>query len=283
MAQDALNVYASLTGTTTKAKLKEAYGGLIESIQKDALSTRLKNTRYSGDPQAGSVKVSRFVNSKSQAYGTARTAGEGNPLRDLGVTVNVDQDKEIVEEIEKKDIKFSPVEGVVENRLKDHRNTVVRDLDKAFFTAIESVTAAEVTLTNDSDNYDAAFEELVQEMETLSNDFVNGVDRSLMTVTLKPSVYGALRTKFDAIVGVNGETIGQQYHGVRVLSNNQQTKDMVLIVDGAVAQPVTVDQYQPARIPLSNAAAIELFYSYGTKVIAEDLVAWADVPAPSAA
>lgn len=280
MAQtDALNVFASLSGTTVKAKLAEAYGGLIESIQKDALSTRLKNTRYSGDPQAGSVRVSRFVNSKSQAYGTARAAGEGNPLRDLAVTVNVDTDREIVEEIEKKDIKFSPVAGVVENRLKDHRNTVVRELDSAFFAAIEAVTGAGVTLTNDDSDYAAALEELVLKMEGTKNDFVNGINRSLMTVSLSPAVYGALRSKFDPIVGVNGETFGQTYHGVKVVSNLNQTKDMVLVVDGAVAQPVTIDQYEPARIELSNAAAIELFYSYGTKVIAEDLVAWANVPA----
>ncbi len=279
MAQtDALNVYASLTGTSTKAKLAEAYGGLISSIQKRALSTRLKNTRYSGDPKAGSVQVSRFVNSSSKAYGTARAAGEGDPLRDLAVTVNIDTDREIVEEIETKDIRFSPVDGVVANRVADHDRTVVRELDTAFFTAIEAVTGAEVTLTADDSDYAAAFEELVQGMETLENDFVNGVDRDLMTVTLKPSVYGVLRTKFDTIIGQDGEEF-QAYHGVKVESNTRQTKDMILVVDGAVAQPVTIDEYAPSRIPQSNAASVDLFYSYGTKVVAEDLVAWADVPA----
>lgn len=281
MAMDALNVYAALTGTSVKAKLTEAYGGLIESIQKDALSTRLKNTRYSGDPQAGTVRVSRFVNSKSQAYGTARAAGEGNPLRDLGVAVNVDTDKEIVEEIEKKDIKFSPVAGVVENRLKDHRNTVVRELDTAFFKAVTDISGASKTLTIAP--LEAQFEQLVGSMEVLENDFVSGIDRDLMTVSVKPSIYGRLRTKFDPIVGVNGETIGVTYHGVKVVSNMRQSKDFVLIVDGAVAQPVTIDQYQPSRIELSNAAAIELFYSYGTKVIAEDLVLHANAVAEAAA
>jgi hypothetical protein len=276
-AQDALNVYASLTGTSVKAKLAEAYGGLIESIQRDALSTRLKNTRYSGDPQAGSVLISRYVNSKSQAYGTARAAGEGNPLRDLQVRVNVDVDREIVEEVEKKDIKFSPVAGVVESRLRDHRNTVVRELDNAFFAAIEAVTGAEVTLT--ADTIGGQIEELALLMGGLKNDFVNGVERSQMTISLAPGVYGDFRTQLDPLVGTNGETIGQQYHGINIVSSINQTKDFILLVDGAVAQPVTVDQYQPARIPLSNAAAIELFYSYGTKVIAEDLILWADQPA----
>lgn len=278
MSQDALNVYATLTGTTTKDKLKQAYGGLIESIQKRALSTQLKNTRYSGDPKAGSVQVNRFVNSSSKAYGTARAAGEGDPLRNIPVTVNVDQDKEIVEEIEQKDIRFSPAENVVASRIADHDRTVVRELDSAFFAAIEAVTGAEVTLTANDSDYAAALEELVQGMETLSNDFVNGVDRDLMTVTAKPAVYGALRTKFDTIVGQDGEEF-TAYHGVKVVSNTRQTKDLILVVDGAVAQPVVIDEYSPSRIPQSNAASVDLFYSYGTKVIAEDLVAWANVPA----
>lgn len=281
MAQtDALNVYATLTGTTTKAKLKEAYGGLIESIQKGALSTQLKNTRYSGDPKAGSVQVSRFVNSKSAAYGTARTAGKGDPLRDLAVTVNVNTDKEIVEEIEAKDIRFSPVESVVANRVADHDKTVIRELDTAFFKAVTDITGAEETLTIAP--LEEQLEELIQKIETLQNDFVDGVDRELMTVTMKPSVYGRLRTKFDTIIGQGGEEF-QAYHGVRVKSNHRQAKDFVLIVDGAVAQPVVVDEYGASRIPQSNAASVDLFYSYGTKVVAEDLVAWATAVAEEAA
>lgn len=270
--QDALNVYATLTGTTTKAKLKEAYGGLIESVQKNALSTQLKNTRYSGDPKAGSVQVSRFVNSKSKAYGTARAAGAGDPLRNLPVTVNVDTDKEIIEEIEQKDIRFSPVEGVVANRVADHDKTLVRELDTAFFKAVTDISGAALVLTVAP--LEAQLEQLIQKMETLSNDFVDGVDRDLMTVTMKPAVYGKLRTKFDTIVGQDGEEFFA-YHGVKVKSNHRQAKDFVLIVDGAVAQPVVVDEYAPSRVPQSNAASVDLFYSYGTKVIAEDLVLWA--------
>ena len=273
--QDALNVYAALTGTSTKDKLSEAYGGLLESIQKSALSTRLKNTRYSGDPTTGSVQVSRFVNSAAKAYGTARAAAAGDPLRNIPVTINIDTDKEIVEEIEQKDIRFSPVAGVVGNRIADHNSTVVRNLDTAFFGAIEAVSGAEVTLT--AATAAAQLEELIQEMETLENSFVNGVDRDMMTVTLKPAVYGVLRSSFDTIIGQGGEEF-TAYHGVKVLSNTRQTKDFVLVVDGAVAQPVVIDQYSPSRIPQSNAASIDLFYSYGTKVVAEDLVLWADQP-----
>jgi len=276
MAIDALKVYGALTGTATKAKLTAGYGGLIESIQKTALSTQLKNTRYSGDPATGSVQVSRFVNSKSAAYGTARAAGAGDPLRDLAVTINIDTDKEIIEEIEAKDIRFSPVDGVVANRIQDHDKTVIRELDTAFFTAVTAITGASKTLTIAP--LEEQLEQLIQGIETLSNDFVDGVDRDLMTVTIKPAVYGKLRTKFDTILGQAGESI-TAYHGVRVESNHRQAKDFVLIVDGAVAQPVVIDEYSPSRVPQSNAASVDLFYSFGTKVVAEDLVAHANAVA----
>lgn len=273
MAQDALNVYATLSGTSVKAKLKEVYGGVIEGFQKSALSAQLKNTRYSGNVKAGSVRVSRFVNAQAKAYGTARAAGKGDPLRDIGTVVNLDTPKEIVTEFEKWDIEGLDAAAVVENRTRNHDNTLVRELDTAFFAAIEAVAGAEVTLT--ATTPEAQLEELIQGMETLSNDFVNGVDREFMTITLKPSVYGELRSKFDSLEGQRGESF-VSYHGVKVLSNTRQTKDMILVVDGAVAQPVAIDEYVPNRIPFSNAASLDLFYKYGTKVVAEDLVAWAD-------
>ena len=212
------------------------------------------------------------MNSVSKAYGTARTATAGDPLRNMPVTINLDQDKEIVEEIEQKDIRFSPIANVVANRVKDHGDTVAVELDTKFFAAIEAVASAEVTLV--AADAEGKLEELIQSIETLKNDFVNGVDRRLMTITLKPSVYGGLRTKFDTIIGQGGESF-TSYHGVRVESNTRQTKDMILVVQGAVAQPVVIDAYSASRIPQSNAASVDLFYTYGTKVVAEDLVAWA--------
>ena len=89
--QDALNVYAELTATTTKDKLREAYGDVIERIQKGTLSTQLKNTRYSGNPEAGSVQVNRLVNSVSKNYGTARLASKGDSLNNMPVTINLNQ------------------------------------------------------------------------------------------------------------------------------------------------------------------------------------------------
>jgi len=262
-----------LDATTGKAKLAEAYGTMIESIQKSALSVQLKTNRYVGDPTTGSVEVARFNNSAAKTYGTARAAGEGDALHNVPVTINLNTNKEIIEEVENKDAKLGTVAGIVAARTADHNKTVIRDLDTAFFTAITDIAGAEFTATTTEGDFEGQLEELVQSIETLSNDNVDGVDRDMMTVTLKPAIYGALRTKFDTIIGQGGESF-TAYHGVRIESNTRQTKDFVLIVSGSVAQPVVINSYTPSRIPQSDAASIDLFYYYGTKVVAEDLVAW---------
>ena len=41
---------------------------------------------------------------------------------------------------------------------------------------------------------------------------------------------------------------------------------------GSIAQPVMPSPYEPSRIPLSKAIAIELYYSYGTKAVMPDLI-----------
>ena len=64
-----------------KMLLKEAYDGVLENVQKQALSTSLKNTDLSGDPTAGTVEAKRFANAASQNYGTARTAGKGKAVK----------------------------------------------------------------------------------------------------------------------------------------------------------------------------------------------------------
>jgi len=112
--QDALSIYIN---DTEKDKLAETYGDVIEAIQKGAVSEQIKNKNYSGDPTTGSVEIDRFKNAQINDLGTARTGGKGDKLKNTGkVTVNVDTDKEIVEEIAKKDIKLHGLSGMAEKR-----------------------------------------------------------------------------------------------------------------------------------------------------------------------
>ena len=61
----------------TADKLAEIQGFVIETIQKGAVSEKMKNTEYSGDPTTGSIEIDRFKNATVDDYGTARTAGAG--------------------------------------------------------------------------------------------------------------------------------------------------------------------------------------------------------------
>ena len=266
---DALSI---LQAQSTKDKLAEKDGALIDSIQKDALSSRLKNTEYSGDPTTGSVVINRFKNSASNAYGTARAAGKGGNLLNNGkVTINIDTDKEIIEEIEGKDITMHAVQGLIDRRTANHSKRMAAELDRAFFaTAEDAATEITTTATGIEDIVEAA----IQKIETTNNDWVDGVDRADIEISLTPKAYGKLRKYVDKIdfgVGV-GEEQTPLFHGARVYSNTRQTADLVIMYHGAVAQPVAITPYDAEHIGLSNAYAIELFYSFGTKAVMPDLI-----------
>ena len=79
--------------------LAELYGKVIDNIQKTTLSSVLKNTDLSGTPTSGTVEARRFANAVSKDYGTARAAAKGDAVKAKPVTVAIDKDKEIVEEL----------------------------------------------------------------------------------------------------------------------------------------------------------------------------------------
>lgn len=275
--QNALGIY--LPDETTLDKLKETYAALVDKVV-TALSQILKSTQVSGDATSGSVEVRRPTNATSQALGTARAAGAGNKIANDVVTLLINTDREIIEEVKKKDLKLSPLENVIATRSKKHQEAMIRELDTAFFTEIENA-GTEVTLTETE--LVEQIEELIVTLETTSNDYVDGVNREDMALTLKPTIYAKLRNYIDTLPNpVEGGVDIKVFHDVKVYSNRRQSKDMIVQVVGAVAQQVTADPYQPEKINLANDYAVELFYSYGTKAVAEDLILYADVTEVSA-
>lgn len=75
-----------LLDTTGKMLLAEEYGKVIENVQKNTISGKMKNTELSGDPSAGTVEAKRFANATSKNYGTARGASKGDGLDVLSET-----------------------------------------------------------------------------------------------------------------------------------------------------------------------------------------------------
>lgn len=257
-----------------KDYLAELYGKVIENVQKTLVSAGMKNTDLSGDPASGSVEAKRLANATSQDYGTARTNGKGNAVKASTVTVAIDQDKEIVEELEEKDIKLYGVDGVLEKRAQNHVLRMAAELDTAFFKAAADA-AAQATLTATA--VDERLEAAIQALENTKNAFVDGVPRSLMHLVCSTSVYGSIRNALDKMARSNIDTAAEEFwawHGVRAYScvNLPAGCDFLVMAQGAVAQPVTADQYKAEKIPLSNAYGVELFYHYGTKVVTPDLI-----------
>ena len=138
--QDALNIYIN---GETKDKLAETYGQVIEAVQKGALSEQIKNKNYSGDPTTGSVEIDRFKNAEINDLGTARTGSKGENLVNSGkVVINVDTDKEIVEELAKKDVKLFGLGAMAEKRKANHIKRMIAYLDREFFACAEKEGSA---------------------------------------------------------------------------------------------------------------------------------------------
>lgn len=269
--QDALNIYVN---DETKDKLAETYGEVIETVQKGAISEQIKNKNYSGDATTGSVVINRFANAIVNDLGTARNGGKGDALKNGGqVTINVDTDKEIVEELSRKDVKLFGLDGMAEKRKVNHAKRMIAYLDNEFFACAER-EGSKVTLTKTA--IAEKLEELILSVETTKNDYVDGVDRDMIVLTVTPSVYAEVQNYIDSVpnslTGLNEE----YFHKVRIYSNHRQTKPYICMIDGAVAQLVTTDSYDAEKIPLSNDIALELFFSKGTKAVMPDLIKFAE-------
>lgn len=262
---------------STKADLKEISGLVIENIQKATLSNGLKSQAYTGNPAAGSVEFKRFKNSASNPYGTARRDGKGDALTVPPITVNLDQHREIVEEAAKFDLDTFGVANIMARRADNHVDTVVAELDTAFFeeAVIAGVSFEPTGLSNIEDQVEA----MIQALETVKNDYVRGVPRSMMNLVCSPSFYGKIRNYLDKTANnANVDTTAEEFalfHGVKTYSSVYLPEkiDAVLMIDGAIALPVVIYPYKdPEKIPLSNDYAVAMFYDYGCKALTPDLI-----------
>ena len=265
-----------LTTAGGSAYLAELYGKVIENVQKNLVSAGMKNMDLSGDPVSGTVVAKRFKNASSASYGTARSAGAGTAVKADEVVVAINVDKEIVEELEEKDVRLYGVDGVLERRVANHVLRMAAELDSAFFT--EANTHAVAINQTGYSTIEDELEAIIQECETTVNNFVDGVPRSMMNLTLSPAYYGKIRNALDKNANnANINTDAEEFltwHGVKAKSSVHLPSgcNYILQVDGAIAQPVMADQYRAEKIPLSNAYGIELFYHYGTKAVTPDLI-----------
>lgn len=263
-----------------KMLLKEAYDGVLENVQKQAVSVQLKNTDLSGDPTAGTVEAKRFVNSASQNYGTARTAGKGNAVKGKTVTIPIDTDKEFVEEIEDKDIKLLGVDGIVAKRSSNHAMRMAAELDEKFF-AVGKTSGTQFKPAKAVTSIQNIVEDAILLLENLKNDYIDGLPRDMLRIVFDAETYSQMRMYLDTVVNTNVDTTTESfilYHGVRCYSSNRLPTGVKfeIMMNESIAQPVMSQSYSAEKIPLSNAVAIELYFNYGTKAVTPDTIYWYD-------
>ena len=271
---DALSIDLRTTG---KDKLAEEYGKVIENLQHITLASQLKNTDLSGDPTSGTVEAKRFVNKVGKQYGTARTAGKADYIKAEPVVIAINDDTEYLEEVEEKDLKTYGVNGLIERRTRNHQDALAVELDTKFFA--EAVNGGTSFTPTGTPSIEDEIEEAIQEIETTKNDFVQGVPRNMIEVVMSPAYYGKLRNKINSIS--NSNDLGQvrnyeqgTFNNVNVYSNVflPQGINYVVMVKGAVAQPIMTSIYNPAKVDLSDATAFGLFAYKGTKAVTPDLI-----------
>ena len=108
----------------------------------------------------------------------------------------------------------------------------------------------------------------------------------MIEVIMTPAYYGKLRNKINSISNSNG--LGQLANYEEGIFNNTKVYstvflpsgvDYVVMVDGAIAQPVMTSISEPAKIPMSDATSFGLFAYKGTKAVMEDLIIYKETAA----
>lgn len=267
---------SQLLTTDGKDLLSEVYGTVIENLQKETISERLKNTELSGEPTSGSVECKRFTNTESKVYGTARSGGAGQKNEVKPVTLKINIDRELIHEVEQKDVSLYGVEDIISRKSMADTNSMKRELERSFFeTAVLGGTQKETfTATEALDK----FEEIVQLIETTQNEFVDGIPRDMIAVVMNPATYGELRNFIDtktnnANVETSAESINT-IHGVEVYSSTYLPSgvNMIAMCKGSVGRMVLTTLDEPDKFPASNAYHFGLFYSYGNVAVTPDLI-----------
>lgn len=269
ITQEALNIM--LQDGETQDNLKHVLSGVLENVEARAVSEQIKAKNGSGNPEGGVIEYKRFVNAELKDKGTARTAGKGDPVKAKPVKVVIDTDKEIVEELQGKDVRLYGIDGMAERRKGNHQSAIIRYLDREFFAKVSEGT--EVTA---KDNVQDTIDDLLERARTLKNDFIDGIESDLLVIVVNSRYRKAMKKILDDLP--NGTDPKEQaigmYDSVRVYESNRLPTDVeaVVMMDGAIAQPYYVSEYSAEKVPFDDAVALEDYLYKGTKALMEDTI-----------
>lgn len=269
ITQEALNIM--MQDGTTKENLKEVLNGVLENVSAKAVSEQIKAKNGSGNPEGGVIEYKRFVNAELQDKGTARRAGEGNKVKAKPVKVYINDDKEIVEELQGKDVKLYGIDGMAERRKVNHQSAIIRYLDREFFKEILKGTKVEAKATIQD-----TIDDLLQRARTLKNDFIDGIESDMLVIVVDSTYRKGMKKILDELP--NGTDPKEQaigmYDSVRVYESIRMPKGIrcAVMIDGAIAQPYYVSEYSAEKVPFDDAVALEDYLYKGTQALMEDTI-----------
>jgi len=271
--QPALNI-ADYTDQTKMDNLAEVLDGVIENIQVGAVSEALKNTNGSGDPKGGSVEYKRFVNSQLVDKGSARLAGKGAKVIAKPVIVNLDDDKEIVEELQIKDVELYGIDGMAAKRKENFAKRIIAYLDRKFFTeAVNGGTQfTRGSLTGAKDIIDAM---IVAAKET-SSDFIDGIDAEDLALVVNGTYRKALKNELDELPNGTAPANGAigTYDSVVTYESNRLPAGVncIVMLKGSIALPRLISDYAVEKVPFDDAIALESFIYSGVKTLVPEAI-----------
>ena len=268
----------TLLDPSGQALLDEEYGKLLENIGTEAISMRVKNTNYSGEPTAGSVEIDRYHDAQIHDEGYAKTAGHGDKAKTKPVTINIGTDKENIQEIHQKDVAFKKSLDEYVGQLRGRQATAAaRHLDTVFWATAKSEGRQFKPYASVS-GIDKQFDKAVVLLQNLSNNFIDGVDISDMFAIFDNDTYMELKEEIDTKELPNVNTAdGKVYyfHGVECESTHRLPEGVkfILMVKGySLGQPAKF-WYNPFFVPeYTNHIAMPMFFTYGTKAVAPESI-----------
>lgn len=271
--QPALNI-ADYTNQATMDNLAEVLDGVIENIQVSAVSEALKNREGSGDPKGGTVEYKRFVNAQLKSKGTARTAGKGDKVIAKPVIVNLDDDKEIIEELQLKDVKLYGIDGMAQRRKSNFARRIEAYLDRAFFT--EVVNGGTQFTRGALTDRKAILDAMIVAAKETSSDFIDGIDAEDLAIVLNGTARKEVKNDLDELPNGTSPANGAigAYDGIVAYESNRlpENVDMIVMLKGAVAQPYFVDDYQAEKVPFDDAIALESFLYTGRETLVPEAI-----------
>lgn len=269
----ALNVADYLTPDVMD-NLAETLDGVVENIQTSAVSEALKAKNGSGDPTSGSVEYKRFANAQLKDKGTARAAGKGDKVNAKPVIVNLDDNKEIIEELQLKDVKLYGIDGMAEKRKKNFKDRVRAYLDRKFFSYAASVgtKVQRGTLTEVSDIIDA----MIVKAKGTSSDFIDGIDAEDLALVVNGTYRKALKNKLDELPNGTSPENGAigMYDSLITFESNRLPEGVncFVMLKESIAFPNYLSDYDAEKVPFDDAIALETFLYNGIGALAEEAI-----------